>query len=52
MLAACVFLPARPPSLSCVFILEATSFSREDHVDYKAIYIANFQCEFQLSVLM
>lgn len=26
MLAAFIFLPARPPSLSCVFILEATFF--------------------------
>lgn len=48
MLAAFIFLPDRPPSLSRVFILEA-SFSSEDSVGYKATDVANFLCEFQLS---
>lgn len=52
MLAAFIFLPVSPPSLSCVFILEAPSLSSEDSVDYKATDAANFLYEFQLDAKM
>lgn len=52
MLAAFISLPARPPSLSCIFILEATSFYHEDSVDYKETHTSDFLCEIQLSALM
>jgi hypothetical protein len=47
MLAAFIFLPARPPSLSCVFILEA-SFSGEDSVITKRLVLQTFCVDFIL----